>query len=114
VQRIGKAAVGKRVAEQQVAVLIMDSGHGHGQPGQDGKPSSDNDEEKCDDRQSLARGEPAKRDSTMRKTFDVRRGRSRARSDKQKPASIVTRSAKGTRINIASLRLFIEGAKYQY
>src|SRR6266481_505499 len=55
----------------------------------------------------------ARTDSTMRKTFDVRRGRSRANSEKQKAASIVTRSARGTRI-IVSLKWLIEGEKYQY
>jgi len=92
----------------------MDSGTGTGSRGKTASLAAITTKKNAMIARVLRAAKPAKRDSTMRKTFDVRRGRSRARSDKQKPASIVTRSAKGTRINIASLRLFIEGAKYQY
>ena len=51
---ICEAAVNKSVGHKQVAIFIMDARDGDRQSRQKSKPDSDDEEEKSDDRQSLA------------------------------------------------------------
>ncbi len=56
--RIGEAAVGECVAQEQITIFIMDARDRHWQLWEDRKADTDDDEEKCDDR-----GRPALREA---------------------------------------------------
>jgi len=90
-------------------------GTGHWQLRQDSKPGTDDDEEKCDDRQSLAGPAKAREKRIQRygKLLTSNR-QNKARSEKQKPTRIRHARAREPRYQHSFTKVAHRGAKYQY